>query len=323
MKSAGGSVVLLVGLCCAGASAKGPQRETVTVVARESSTTPYDWQMNGRISVSCYGNTCSGYYTSPTSGTQQINGAVLRLQRSDASIAIAQCVSKVNIFSSVMVAIDALNVGDPNTPTVYRDCREPDPSSVVEAEFHSNTVKLYWHGIGSSHGYSETYSLLGFLRPSISQPAIASSVRSEFKGLNAYRYPSKGFIASFPSEPQPLLTPRFEAYSYNDPSVSLVAGVGRSQAEPLDVAPDTVLQANKTGALNRSNARLISERRISLGIYPGIEFESETDTVHFSTRIFLVGPTLYQVVVAAPIGRPYAERSQFLDSFHLIAREAN
>jgi hypothetical protein len=165
MKKVGILVLAMASLCSSTAFAKGSPRETVSVVAHESSTTPYDWEMNGRVSVSCYGNSCSGYYTAPTSGTQQIQGAILRLKRSDSSIVIAQCVAKVNIFASTMMVVDALNANDPNAPTVYRNCRVPDANSIVEAEFHGNSVKLFWHFADSRRASSETYSLVGVLQP--------------------------------------------------------------------------------------------------------------------------------------------------------------
>ena len=40
------------------------------------------------------------------------------------------------------------------------------------------------------------------------------------------------------------------------------------------------------------------------GAYPGREFEADNDSMHFSARIYLVGSTLYQTVIAAPITQP-------------------
>jgi hypothetical protein len=81
-----------------------------------------------------------------------------------------------------------------------------------------------------------------------------------------------------------------------------------------------VLQGAKSGALENTNAHLLSEKAITLGIYPGVEFEAENDTMHFSARIYLVGTTLYQTLIASPLGKPYAGTTRFLDSFQLIAR---
>jgi hypothetical protein len=36
----------------------------------------------------------------------------------------------------------------------------------------------------------------------------------------------------------------------------------------------------------------------------------------------MVGSTLYQTLVVAPLGKPYANTTRFLDSFQLIPRTA-
>jgi hypothetical protein len=85
-------------------------------------------------------------------------------------------------------------------------------------------------------------------------------------------------------------------------------------------APDTVLDGAQGGALSNTNSHLVSAKKITLGTYPGREFEAENDSMHFSARIYLVGTTLYQTLTAAPLGKPYAGVTRFLDSFQLIAR---
>lgn len=137
----------------------------VTVITQEPSTTAYAWQVDGRVSVTCSYDTCDGYYTRPSGGTQQVQGAVLKLLRPDLSIAIVQCISKVNVFATAMAALDSASVNDPNSPTFYRDCRVPLPNSVAEADFHKTTVKLKWRFDGAPHTDSETYEILGFLAP--------------------------------------------------------------------------------------------------------------------------------------------------------------
>ena len=51
-----------------------------------------------------------------------------------------------------------------------------------------------------------------------------------------------------------------------------------------------------------------------------VEFEAENDSMHFSARIYLVGSTLYQTLIASPLGTPYVSSTRFLDSFQLIPR---
>jgi len=165
------AVVLAV--CSLSAFAKDKSREVVTLVENESTTTPYDREVDGHVSVSCYGSTCSGYYRPPTSGTQQIQGAILKLQRSDSSVVIAQCVAKVDVLSSVIVGMAAAADNDPNSPTVFRNCRIPVANLTVEAEFdlHHNQVKLFMlkpSANGSGKIISETYYVRGILHPASS-----------------------------------------------------------------------------------------------------------------------------------------------------------
>ena len=67
----------------------------------------------------------------------------------------------------------------------------------------------------------------------------------------------------------------------------------------------------------------MSERKIKLGVYPGIEYEAESDAAHFTARIYIVGSVLYQTLVVVPLGKPYDDTTRFLDSFQLIARTSN
>jgi hypothetical protein len=81
--------------------------------------------------------------------------------------------------------------------------------------------------------------------------------------------------------------------------------------------PDTLLQ----DTVNEAHpANLLSEKKITLGVYHGIAYETESDARHVTARTFLVGTILYQLLVAYPIDKPYADTARFLDSFQLIAR---
>jgi hypothetical protein len=159
-------------------------------------------------------------------------------------------------------------------------------------------------------------------------PATAPSAPS----WKTYSYSADGFSASFPFEPNPtkknVSTERglFELRSYiaEDASKALFVGVCDygNATQGMDV--DTILDGAKDGALKNSNSHLVGTlRKITLGTYPGLAFESESDQAHYSARIYLVGTTLYQVLVVASIQKPYADSQRFLDSFQLIARNKN
>jgi hypothetical protein len=66
----------------------------------------------------------------------------------------------------------------------------------------------------------------------------------------------------------------------------------------------------------------VTARKIMLGIYPGITFEAETDQLHLSGRIYLVGTILYQTFASRLAAQPAVDTGRFLDSFQLIPRPA-
>ena len=160
---------------------------------------------------------------------------------------------------------------------------------------------------------------------------FASMLGAQAPEWKSYSYPADGFIASYPSEPQmskrdvPTDAGSFElrAYLVEDGEAALYVGVCDYGSAVSGRNPDTVLQGAKTGAIGNVNAHLTREKKITLGTYPGVEFEADNDTMHFYARIYLVGTTLYQTLTAAPLAKPYANVTRFLDSFQLIARTSN
>ncbi len=158
--------------------------------------------------------------------------------------------------------------------------------------------------------------------------AAASAQTADWK---SFSYPADGFQASYPSVPElqkkdiPADAGSFELRSYGVQvaSVALFATVCDYGSQAAGKDSDSMLQGAKNGALQNSNSHLTSEKKIKLGIYPGIEFEAESDAAQFTARIYMVGTTLYQTLVVAPLGKPYPEAARFLDSFQLIAKTAN
>lgn len=160
---------------------------------------------------------------------------------------------------------------------------------------------------------------------------FAAALSVQAQEWNSYSYPSDGFRASFPSAPQqqkqdvPTAAGSFELRSYlvQDSQFALFIGVCDYGATAEGKDPDTLLQGAKQGALRNVNGHLLSENKVTLGTYHGLEFEAENDTMHFSARLYMVGNTLYQVLVASPLGSNYADAARFLDSFQLIPRVRN
>ncbi len=166
--------------------------------------------------------------------------------------------------------------------------------------------------------------------PATAPAAAAPSTPPPAPVWKTYTYSADGFSVSFPSDPDiqknnvPTAAGTFElrAYLVTPGSAALYVGVCDygSAAEGRD--PQTVLTGAKEGAVGNVKAHILTENKVTLGVYPGVTFEAENDTMHFSARIYLVGTTLYQTLTAAPLKDRYADSVRFMDSFTLIPRIA-
>ncbi len=159
---------------------------------------------------------------------------------------------------------------------------------------------------------------------------FAAALGAQTPEWKSYSYPADGFSASYPSEPEqqkrdiPTDAGSFELRSYitQVSPVALFIGVCDYGSAAAGQEPAKMLQGAENGAMENSHSHLVREKKITLGIYQGVEFESESDTLHFTARIYIVGTTLYQTLVVTPLGQQYASTTRFLDSFQLIARVA-
>jgi len=160
---------------------------------------------------------------------------------------------------------------------------------------------------------------------------FAFALSAQAQQWNSYSYPADGFRASFPSEPglQARSVPtekgavEMRSYLVESEPYALFVGVADYGGRTDGFDPDTLLQGAKQGALTNSNSHLVSENKITLGIYHGVQFEAESNDAHFSARIYMVGDTMYQTLVVSPIGKIYPDTARFLDSFQLIPRVSN
>jgi hypothetical protein len=158
--------------------------------------------------------------------------------------------------------------------------------------------------------------------------SLAQALGAQNTAWKTYSYPADGLSVAFPAEPSiqknnvPTDAGTFElrAYLVEVGEAALYVGVCDYGSAAANRNPDTVLNGAQQGAIDNVKAHLINGKTITLGTYPGREFEAENDTMHFTARIYLVGTTLYQTLTAAPIKNPYAGNVRFLDSFQLIAR---
>lgn len=145
-----------------------------------------------------------------------------------------------------------------------------------------------------------------------------------------YSYPPDGFSASFPAAPQlskqniPTSAGTFELRGYlvDLGTVAFYVGVNDYGTAVSGRDPQTVLAGAMNGAVSNVKAHVLSTQKVTLGVYPGVTFEAENDSLHFSGRIYLVGSTLYQTFAANPLGPVNPDAARFLDSFQLIPRTA-
>jgi hypothetical protein len=178
------------------------------------------------------------------------------------------------------------------------------------------------------------YSLMAaalLLLPALALTAqLPTTSSSTPPGWKTYSYPADGFTISFPSDPQtgkqsvPTDAGSFELRTYlvTPGSAALYVGVCDYGSAVAGRNPQAVLTGAKNGAIGNVKAHILTEEKVTLGVYPGVGFEAENDTMHFTARIYLVGTTLYQTLIASPLNDKYANPTQFIDSFQLIPRVA-
>ncbi len=174
----------------------------------------------------------------------------------------------------------------------------------------------------------------------MSHKTAAALLAILFVSLNAaaqqksYSYPADGFRAAFPSKPEfskenapeGQLTFEIHFYIVTEPISGATFMVAATDfGNHLDGKdPDAVLQGAENGALANSKSHLVgNDKKIFLGANPGVAFESETDLMHLSIRLYLVGSTLYQEGVVSPKSKKFdaAATERFFDSFQLIPRQ--
>jgi hypothetical protein len=103
-------------------------------------------------------------------------------------------------------------------------------------------------------------------------------------------------------------------------SAELVVSVIDWGDKVAGVDPDVLLEGGKQGGLKSTNSHLIGERKLSLNGYRGLEVESENDRNYSLKRMYMVGTTLYALIVTSSREKRYADTARFLDSFELIPR---
>lgn len=158
--------------------------------------------------------------------------------------------------------------------------------------------------------------------------SVSMRLQAQTENWQTYNYASDGFSISTPVAPTaskqsvPTVKGNFDlrAYLAEIGSTALYVGVCDYGSATNGRDPNSVLQGAKQGAVDNVKAHITSESNITLGIYPGVAFEAENDSLHFTARIYFVGSTLYQVLSASPLKEPYPGTLRFINSFQFIPR---
>lgn len=184
--------------------------------------------------------------------------------------------------------------------------------------YQSMVISPLGEGFSDTDRFLNSFAILP--RPHV---ASAASPAAEWK---PYRYAADGFSVSFPSAPKPEKQSiptnagavSLQTYEADDTGGTLIAAVCDYGPGAKDKDPDALLDSAKSGAVANIKGHLTSEKKITLGANHGVAFEADSENAHVSARIYLVGTTLYQLIVASPTAAPYANSVRFLESFQLI-----
>jgi hypothetical protein len=170
---------------------------------------------------------------------------------------------------------------------------------------------------------------------SIASLLLLASAYLPAQKLQSFSYPADGFRASFPAEPQlekksqPAKSGSIDLHSYcsqsGDDHYCIV--VIENGVEATGLVPEMMVELVKQGVLTSPNTHKVSDSPISVDGHPGVTVEAQSDTTHYSSRIFAVGETIYQLLVESPVPADKTIRpldpSRFYNSFKLINRKTD
>ena len=147
---------------------------------------------------------------------------------------------------------------------------------------------------------------------------------------HTYSYPVDGFSISAPSQPVASMqdvsgdegTVKMHNYLLDVGNAALYASTSDNAMLP-NADPNDALKGAEQGAVDNLHGHLISEKRIALGSYPGVEMEADSESAHFTARIYIVRSRLYLTLVISAPGKPYPDAARFLDSFRLLPEVSN
>jgi hypothetical protein len=147
---------------------------------------------------------------------------------------------------------------------------------------------------------------------------------------HTYSYPDDGFSINAPAQPVVSMqdvsgkegTVEMHNYLLDMGTAAFYASTSNDAMLP-NSDPEEALKGAEQGAVDNLHGRLLSEKRIALGSYPGVEMEADSQSAHFTARIYVVRSRLYLTLVVSAPGKPCPDAARFLDSFRLLPAVSN
>ena len=149
---------------------------------------------------------------------------------------------------------------------------------------------------------------------------------SQVHDWKEYVYETDGFAISSPMAPalekvtmQPVAG-EVEAHLYYIPLQNCRLVVMYAPLHPDDKrAPEQALQDSKKG-IALSGAKLLSQKSISLGNYPGIELETDNGQHHQLGRFYAIDRRMYTLAADVPSGKEFPpEVERWYKSFRMVS----
>lgn len=167
-----------------------------------------------------------------------------------------------------------------------------------------------------------------FERPALLAISLLASILafSQANTWKEYIYAEDGFAVSSPVEPslvKQVIKPvagEVEAHFYFIPLEHCKLMLMYGPLHPNDQrTPEQALQDSKMG-ITITKGKLISEKSISFGAYPGLELETEDGQHRQRGRIYVIDRKVYVLAADVPIGQQFpGEVQRWYDSFRLIS----
>lgn len=159
-----------------------------------------------------------------------------------------------------------------------------------------------------------------------SQPSGTAAQPESSGKWSDYSYAKEGFAVSAPKEPvfstktAETAAGPVEIHFYTVEVGNGMLLVATSRLHPNDKRTvRQVIADSAQGAVASLNGKLTAQKAITLGKYPGTEFEIAADRAHNRDRVYVANRKIYQVVAIAPAGRPLPlETDQFNQSFRIL-----